>query len=455
MLTTWTVVLVVMVAGRTALADTPANCSYNEVQGLWTFQESERSGQKTEDCSSLGNIVHEFQIQLDFPDVATDAYGNLGHWTLIYNQGFEVTINQRKYFAFSYYEQTGDNVTSYCDRTFNGWSHDVLVNNWACYVGQKVTPTQPKVHQVPTGKLQGTYRNNPEMISRINSVQKSWTAGHYDRFEGMPLEDYVRMIGGRKSRIYGKPRPAPVTEEVRQRAQLLPESFDWRDVNGINYVSAVRDQGNCGSCYAFSATGMVENRLRVLTNNTLAVTLSPQDVVSCTLYAQGCDGGFPYLIGGKYAQDFGMTEEECDPYLGEDAPCNRTDTCIRRYVSKYQYIGGFYGGCNEELMKEALVTGGPLSVSFEVYDDFSSYTGGIYHHTDTTGLTNTDFNPWEITNHAVLLVGYGADPSTGEKFWSVKNSWGEAWGEQGYFRIRRGTDECSIESLAVEVLPIP
>lgn len=62
---------------------------------------------------------------------------------------------------------------------------------------------------------------------------------------------------------------------------------------------------------------------------------------------------------------------------------------------------------------------------------------------------------FQITNHAVLLVGYGADPSTGEKFWSIKNSWGEEWGENGYFRIRRGTDECSIESLAVEVLPIP
>ena len=70
-----------------------------------------------------------------------------------------------------------------------------------------------------------------------------------------------------------------------------------------------------------------------------------------------------------------------------------------------------------------------------------------------TGLTDK-FNPFEITNHAVLAVGYGADKKTGEKFWIVKNSWGKAWGESGYFRIRRGTDECSIESIAVSAQPV-
>jgi len=296
------------------------------------------------------------------------------------------------------------------------------------------------------------------LINHINSVQKSWTAKRQDKLEGMPLEDVLRRHGGRNSRIYGIPPPAPVTKEVKQRASVLPTSFDWRDYNGQNYVSPVRDQASCGSCYAFSATAMVECRLKVLTNNSLDVVLSPQDVVSCSEYAQGCEGGFPYLIAGKYAQDFGMIEEECNAYLGLDGPCTTTNTCIRRYVSAYNYIGGFYGGCNEELMKEALVSDGPLSVSFEVYDDFDYYTGGVYHHVElpAEGLTgNEDFNPFEITNHAVLLVGYGTDATTGENYWSIKNSWGASWGENGYFRIRRGTDECSIESLAVEVLPIP
>lgn len=97
-----------------------------------------------------------------------------------------------------------------------------------------------------------------------------------------------------------------------------------------------------------------------------------------------------------------------------------------------------------------LVKNGPMAVSFEVYNDFMSYKGGIYVH---TGLEEK-FNPFEITNHAVLLVGYGVDPVSKVKFWTIKNSWGTEWGEKGYFRIRRGTDECSIESIAVESFPL-
>ena len=70
-----------------------------------------------------------------------------------------------------------------------------------------------------------------------------------------------------------------------------------------------------------------------------------------------------------------------------------------------------------------------------------------------SGLTDK-FNPFELTNHAVLAVGFGADKETGEKFWIVQNSWGEEWGEDGFFRIRRGTDECSFESIAVAAEPV-
>lgn len=93
----------------------------------------------------------------------------------------------------------------------------------------------------------------------------------------------------------------------------------------------------------------------------------------------------------------------------------------------------------------------PHTVLVQVYPDFMHYKEGIYHH---TGL-HDPYNPFELTNHAVLLVGYGQCHVTGQKFWVVKNSWGTAWGEGGFFRIRRGSDECAIESIAVAAKPIP
>ena len=101
-------------------------------------------------------------------------------------------------------------------------------------------------------------------------------------------------------------------------------------------------------------------------------------------------------------------------------------------------------------MRAAVVQDGPLAVSFEVLPDFLHYKGGVYVH---TALQDT-LNPFVLTNHVVVIVGYGHDAASGLDFWTVKNSWGEAWGEQGFFRIRRGTDECGIESIAVESNPV-
>ncbi|KAK3579390.1 hypothetical protein CHS0354_029698 [Potamilus streckersoni] len=435
-------------------ADTPANCTYEDIRGKWIFMIGNKGHDQTLNCSSFASPVMKLEITLYFPDLAIDQFGNTGFWTIIYNQGFEIVITGRKYFAFSKYKQDGNNITSVCDQTLPGWSHDIFDRNWACFIGQKTEELRPKQTvfshkelRVESGRL---YRQNDEFIHQINQQQKSWQATRYPQFEKMRIEDMIKMKGGRKSTIASIPKPAPVTPEVAIKAKRLPDNFDWRNYNDINYVSPVRNQGNCGSCYAFASLAMNEARIRVMTNNTLTPVFSPQDIVECSEYSQGCDGGFPYLISGKYAEDFGLVEEECNPYKGIDGKCSTKPSCQRHYSTKYQYVGGFYGACNEELMRINLVENGPMAVSFEVYDDFFHYKGGIYIH---TGLRDK-FNPFEITNHAVLLVGYGVEPSTGQKYWVVKNSWGETWGEMGFFRIRRGTDECSIESIAVQSEPV-
>lgn len=208
---------------------------------------------------------------------------------------------------------------------------------------------------------------------------------------------------------------------------------------------------------------MIEARVRIATNNTRQPVFSPQDILDCSEYSQDCSGGFSYLIAGKYAQDFGLIEEKCNPYRARKGKCVRlarnetSHDCLRRtYVYDYKYVGGFYGAGSEEAMLVELVRNGPVAVGIMVYQDFMSYKRGVYHHTEhrlSNGLT--DFTPFEETSHAVLVVGYGVDGQSGDKYWIVKNSWGPQWGQQGYIWIRRGTDECGIESMPVAATVMP
>eukprot|EP00466_Bigelowiella_natans_P002692 jgi/Bigna1/70158/fgenesh1_pg.11_\ len=212
----------------------------------------------------------------------------------------------------------------------------------------------------------------------------------------------------------------------------LPESFDWRE-RGI--VTPVRNQGACGSCYAVAAMDVATMRYMIKSGRK-DVAFSMDDVLNQSFYNQGCAGGYPFLVG-KHGQDLGLVTEEC--YR------SGSGSCPRHFIDGYRYLGGYYGACNEQLMKEEIYKNGPIVAAFNAPSNLFSYHRGVF----SGGHPDKDDN-WEKTNHAIVVVGWGVSDQ-GNKYWIVKNSWGEFWGEDGYFKMKRGTDDCAFESMGVAI----
>jgi cathepsin C len=230
--------------------------------------------------------------------------------------------------------------------------------------------------------------------------------------------------------------------------------YDLRKVKP-DIITPIVSQGSCGSCYAIAAADAMTMRLK-LRDGKDAPKLSAQNVVSCSDYNQGCEGGYPFLVG-KFGEDIGFVPEYCQPYTGADDACTvncPADKPLKVYhATGYGYVGGYYGACNEVAMMEEIYKHGPVVVAINAPPDLFYYSGGVYSFTDTdkTSSNLNGVSRWEKTNHAILCVGWGTD--NGVKYWIIKNSWGADWGEAGYFKLRRGTDEIASESMAVRMSP--
>jgi len=221
-----------------------------------------------------------------------------------------------------------------------------------------------------------------------------------------------------------------IGHQVRLQAPAYPSAFDWRNQGGQNYVAPVKDQGGCGSCVAFGTTAAVEGTLRVQRGNpSFDVDLSEASLFYCIAASQGrnCSTGWwPHDALTGY-QNTGVPDESCFPYTPGDQACSQ----CADWQSRATKITGFHGVSTASDMKTWLSSRGPMSACLTVYDDFFSYTSGVYHH--VTGNV--------AGGHCVCFVGY--DDIRG--CWICKNSWGEGWGESGYFQIAYG--ECGIEGM--------
>jgi len=236
---------------------------------------------------------------------------------------------------------------------------------------------------------------------------------------------------------------------VQKNIYGLPNEWDWSE-HGV--LDDVINQGDCGSCYTVSTVRMLSARNRIKQGNPNLDPFSISFPLHCAEYNQGCDGGYAFLQS-KWSEDVGLVPARCMPYDTRgscDANSKAVAECAassggRYKATNHRYVGGYYGGSDEEEMMKELVHNGPVVVSFEPKDDFMYYNSGIYTSADGDRI----HQEWERVDHAVLLVGYGEDKESNKKYWKVQNSWGKDWGENGFFRILRGDNDSGIESISV------
>ncbi|XP_034481595.1 cathepsin L1-like [Drosophila innubila] len=208
-----------------------------------------------------------------------------------------------------------------------------------------------------------------------------------------------------------------------------PESIDWRDSGA---VTGVKDQGPCGSCWAFSAVGSLEGQHFI--KNQQLVSLSEQNLVDCSKKDGGCQGGWPANALQYIKDNGGVDTEDSYPYEAKDGDCRFNGEHIGATVSD---IAGVASG-DESALATAVAEKGPISVAIDA-SLFQHYQGGVFDEPSCQGGVN----------HGVVVVGYGHDDQGGD-YWQVKNSWGQSWGENGYIRMARNkNNQCKIASFGV------
>jgi len=248
--------------------------------------------------------------------------------------------------------------------------------------------------------------------------------------------------------------PINFQQPLIQSRTMYPTSYDWRNQTRVpGAVTPVKNQGHCGSCYAFGMVGALEKTYAEIYNKT--GILSPQELMDCPMEQGGCNGGsftgtFDYI---KENHDR-LNLMETYPYVGAQQKCLAGDGTNRTGISlsanstlklNYKQLPAD----NEEYMKQFLYDNGPLYVYYNAGKrdgndtillnasrNFDHYASGVY---DVPGCPTR-----RNLNHAPVIVGYGTDETTGLDYWLVKNSWGTSWGLEGYIKIRRGVNMCGI-----------
>ena len=299
-------------------------------------------------------------------------------------------------------------------------------------------------------------------VEEVQRHATTWVAGENERFQGLTFKHVQALCGSRTlpkhDRLKAAAAATSAAKRSTSRATDMPSAFDSRKAwPHCKSISTIRDQGHCGSCWAFGAVEALTDRFCIA--DKVNVSLSANDVLSCCSFCgDGCEGGYPFSAWEYFAQK-GVVDNACDPYFDQKGcqhpgcePVAPTPQCSRQCNAKsgetwsnakYTALGRSvrYVGSEEDIMAE-IQANGPVTTSFDVYEDFANYKSGVYKHVHG-GL---------MGGHAVKIIGWGEDAKAG-KYWIVANSWNTSWGMDGYFFIARGDDECGIESGVIAGMP--
>ncbi|KAL9874049.1 cathepsin B [Glossina fuscipes] len=308
----------------------------------------------------------------------------------------------------------------------------------------------------------------------VRQKAKTWTVGR--NFHKLtPMSHYRQLMGVHPdAHYYALPDKRIVLREeelVGLGNNMIPEDFDSRKQwPHCPTIWEIRDQGSCGSCWAFGAVEAMSDRVCIHSNGTLNFHFSADDLVSCChTCGFGCNGGFPgaawgywvrkgIVSGGPYGSSQGCRPYEiapCEHHVnGTRPPCEKeygkTPRCQHKCQASYKVdykTDKHYGSRAYSISKnvhdiqEEIMSNGPVEGAFTVYEDLILYKDGVYEHVHGK----------ELGGHAIRIIGWGVEKDI--PYWLIANSWNTDWGNNGFFKILRGKDHCGIESSISAGLP--
>jgi len=280
------------------------------------------------------------------------------------------------------------------------------------------------------------FQENLKKIQKHNQLDSASWSMALNKYSDKTYDEFRRVMCGFKPKKNGeKVETIPITSDT---VASLPKEIDWRK---SGYVTPVKDQGQCGSCWAFSTTGSLEGQHFRATGK--LVSLSEQNLVDCSgdYGNEGCNGGLMNQSFVYIKENGGIDTEVSYPYEAQDDDCRYNAS--NRGANDTGFVDIPTG--DENALMKAVATIGPISVAIDASGNFQGYQSGVLVDDDC----GSDFDD---LNHGVLVVGYGTDNSTGNAipYWIVKNSWGPDWaGEGGYILMARNrTNQCGIATAA-------